>query len=315
MCTYNGAAHIAEQLESILDQTLPPTEIVLSDDASSDDTVDIALAVVGLRVPMTVLRNDVQLGITANFEQAISACHGEFIVLSDQDDIWAPHRLASALAVLSRRPTLLLLHSDARLVDAGGAPIGDTLFDALELTQRERELEHGGRAFEALLRRNLATGATTIFRRELYARAAPFPAGWVHDEWLAIIAAATGDVDVLEQQLIDYRQHGANQIGAARLSLWAKVRRVMEPRSERNERLATNFTTLESRLKALGPVIPPATLRRARGKAAHERMRLGLPAARLRRLIPVLRAVARGHYRKFSRGKGDVVRDLVQPAN
>lgn len=315
MGTHNGAAHIAEQLESILSQSLLPSEIVLSDDASSDDTVSIAREVVGSRVPLTVMLNPTALGVTANFEQAISACAGEFVALSDQDDVWLPDRLSTAVSELARRPDLLLLHADARLVDADGKPLGHTLFDALELTQRERDLVHGGRAIEALLRRNLVTGATTVLRRELATRAAPFPTGWVHDEWLAIIAAATGTVDLIEDPLIDYRQHGANQIGASRLSLGGKVRRVLEPRGERNRRLAANFATLESRLEALGTAVAPATLVLAHGKAAHERMRLGLPAARLRRVVPVVRAVARGRYRRFSRGKGDVLRDLVQPAN
>jgi glycosyltransferase involved in cell wall biosynthesis len=315
MGTHNGAAHIAEQLESILSQSLLPSEIVLSDDASSDDTVHIAREVIGSRVPLTVLLNKRALGVTANFEQAISACTGEFVALSDQDDVWLPDRLATAVSVLARRPDLLLLHADARLVDAKGEPIGHTLFDALELTRREREFVHGGRAIEALLRRNLVTGATTVFRRELAALAAPFPTGWVHDEWLAIIAAATGQVDLVDRALIDYRQHGANQIGASRLSLGGKIRRVMEPRGERNRRLATNFATLESRLEALGTGVDSATLVLARGKAAHERMRLGLPPARPRRVVPVLRAVVRGDYRRFSRGNGDVLRDLVQPAN
>ena len=314
MGTHNGAAFLTRQLESILGQSLQPTEIVLSDDASTDDTVEIAQQVIGSRIPLTVLRNATALGVTANFEKATLACTGDLIALSDQDDVWVPERLATAAAEFAERPGLLLLHGNARLVDATEAPLGQTLFEALEVTARERELVHTGRAFEALLRRNLATGATTVFRRTLLATATPFPRGWVHDEWLAIIAAAIGDVDLIDAALVDYRQHGENQIGAARLSFAGKVRRVMEPRLRRNQRLAANFEVLEAKLESLGAAVAPAKLALARGKAAHERVRLALPAVPVLRLGPVLREVASGGYRQFSRGRGDILRDLVQPS-
>jgi glycosyltransferase involved in cell wall biosynthesis len=313
MGTHNGAAYLAEQLGSILAQTLPPIEIVLSDDASTDGTVELAQRVVGDRVPLRVLRNDPALGVTANFEQAASATTGELIALSDQDDAWAPTRLEQVAAAFAARPALTLLHSDARLIDAAGAPLGDTLFGALEVTDTERELVHAGRAFDVLLRRNLVTGATTVFRRELLERALPFPREWVHDEWLAIIAAATGEIDLLEQPLVDYRQHGGNQIGATRLSLRGKFGRLAEPRRARNERLAVNSGILEQRLEQLD--VGAERLAAARGKAAHERFRRALPEVPLLRILPVARQVLRGDYRRYSRARADILRDLVQPVD
>ena len=312
--THNGAQWIAEQVESILAQSLLPIEIVLSDDASTDDTVAIAERVVAGRLPLRLLRNEPALGVTGNFEQAALACTGELIALCDQDDARHPNRLETMVAAFAARPGLLLLHGDARLVDSAGQSLGHTLFEALELSAEERELVHSGQAFDALLRRNLATGATTVFRRSLLDTATPFPRQWVHDEWLAIIAAATGEVDLLEAALVDYRQHGGNQIGATRLSLVGKVRRVSEPRAARNERLATNFGLLVEKLEALEG-IDPAKLEGARGKLAHERIRRDLPVIPILRIVPVLREVASGRYRRFSRGPADILRDLVQPAD
>lgn len=313
MGTHNGAAYIAEQLESILAGSVLPQQIVISDDASSDETLAVARATVADRVPLTVLYNDPALGVTRNFERAALACTSELVALSDQDDSWHPDRLAVAVAAFRDRPELTLLHADARLVDAAGSPLGHTLFEALEVSERERELVHSGRAIEALLRRNLVTGATTVFRRELLERATPFPPEWVHDEWLATIAAATGRVDLTDRTLIDYRQHGANQIGATRLGLRGKVRRVLEPRRARNERLARNFGILVERLAELDVTAEVREL--AAGKLTHELVRLGLPEARLLRVLPVMREVRTGGYRAFSRGRGDILRDLVQPAD
>lgn len=225
-----------------------------------------------------------------------------------------PHRLERALAEFDARPSLTLLHADARLVDEHGEPVGGTLLEAIEMTVAERDLYRAGAAFDALLRRNLVTGATTMFRRSLVETAAPLPPGWVHDEWLGIIAAATGEVDVIEVPLIDYRQHGGNQIGAARLSFVGKLRRMLEPRRARNERLAANSAVLVDRLDRLDGVALEHRAA-AREKAEHERVRNGYPASRWRRLGPVLRERRTGRYALSARGDADVVRDLLQPVD
>ena len=315
--THNGARFLTEQLTSILDQTEAPDEIVLSDDASTDGTAELAERIVAEHAGSTrlvVLRNPTPLRVTANFAQAIAATTGDLVALSDQDDVWMPHRLERARAEFDARPALTLLHADARLVDEHGHPIGGTLLEAIEFTAAERDLYRAGAAFDALLRRNLVTGATTMFRRSLLESAAPLPPGWVHDEWLAIIAAATGEVDVIEAPLIDYRQHGGNQIGAARLSLAGKLRRMLEPRRARNDRLAANSAVLAERLENLDGVALEHRAA-ARQKAEHERVRHGYPASRWQRLGPVLRERRTGRYAYSARGGADVVRDLLQPVD
>lgn len=315
LCTHNGARFLPAQLESIINQTLPPDEIVLSDDASTDDTVVIAEAIVarhpGMR--LRVVRNAQPLGVTKNFERAVLATEGDLIVLSDQDDLWYPNRIERAAAEFDRRPELLLLHGDARLVDADGEPLGSDLFAALEATPWELGSIAEGRAIEVFLRRNLALGAATMFRRSLLETAVPFDEGWVHDEWLAVIAAATaeGTVDFVPEPLIDYRQHGANQIGVRKLSFRGKFRRLMQPRRERNRRLLAAFEHLTARLEQLG--VAPEILAAAMQKVEHERVRNGLPRARVLRVVPVLREVRTGRYRTKGRGAPDVLRDLVQP--
>jgi glycosyltransferase involved in cell wall biosynthesis len=312
LCTRNGAAFIETQLRSILAQTVRPSEIVLSDDASTDDTVDIAVALVtaeGAGVSLHVLRNDPPRGVTANFEQAILACRGEFVALSDQDDVWMPNRLATALAVFTARPGLELVHSDAELIDDRGASLDVTLFQALEVGPLEVTAIHDGRGLELLLRRNIVTGATLMLRRELAVAAAPFPDAWLHDEWLAIVAASRGGFDVVAEPLIRYRQHGANEVGAAKLSVAGKFRRMIEPGALRSERLLARASQLAERAPALMPALVPAAV----DKLAHERMRSALPAFRPARLAPVLRELGTGRYRRFGRGATDAARDLLQP--
>lgn len=317
LCTHNGERFLAEQLTSILSQSPAPAELVLSDDASTDGTIELASRIMAGRpeVDFRLLHNDPPLGVTANFQQAVTAATGELIALSDQDDVWHPGRLQRIIEEFEARPGLLLLHGEARLVDASGAPLGANLFDALDTSPWELERIRSGRAFDALIRRNLALGASTVFRRELLEHAVPFPGSWVHDEWLAIIAAALGHgtVDYLAEPLLDYRQHGRNVIGVRKLGLRGKLRRLMEPRRQRNARLVVAFDDLQQRLEQL-PVAPDV-LAVSREKAEHERVRDRYPEGRLRRIGPVLAELRTGRYALSGRGLPDVARDLLQPVD
>jgi len=321
LCTYNGSAFLEEQLQSILDQTLRPTEIVVSDDGSTDGSADLVLGIFGAwqtrnpgaEVSLRVLRNATPLGVTANFEQALSACTGELIALSDQDDVWHADRLDRIVSVFGRRPSLYLLHTDARLVDAQGHPLGTTLLDTLGVSAEDRNAVHGGRAIDALLRRNIVTGATAVVRRSLVERARPFPASWVHDEWLAMVAAASGEMDLLDEPLVDYRQHEGNQIGASSLDLGGRLGRLTASRGARNARLLARAVALQERARTFEPAPSTETLGKIDAKLAHERMRSALPAARIGRVPAVLRALRAGTYRRYGLGLQDALRDLVQP--
>lgn len=313
LATHNGERFLEAQLHSILEQTMPVAEIVLSDDASRDGTVALARRVIGDRVPLTVLKNTPALGVRENFAAAMSATTAPLIALCDQDDIWHPRRVEAAVSVFASSPQTELLFTDARLVSGEGEPLGSTLFEALPLRAEERVLINSGRAVEAFLRRNLATGATITLRRELFKRALPFPEGWLHDEWLAMLAGAAGTIAFLDEPLIDYRQHGSNQIGVSAPTLRSRVSRVLEPRSERNRTLASRTRILVERLAA-DPGTDPAVLTAARGKLRIEQFRAGLPAARIRRILPVLREARSGDYERFtSQGRAEILRDLFQP--
>ena len=321
LCTFNGARFVREQVRSICLQTRAPLEIVLSDDGSQDNSIEVARATVleckaarpGLSVELRVLQNAAPLRVTKNFEQAVRACRGDLIALSDQDDVWTPTRLERMVAQFEARPELLLLHSDARLVAADGAALDTTLFNALEVAPFELEQIHQGHAFDVLLRRNLVTGATLVLRRSLLQGALPFPPQWLHDEWLAIIAAAIGTVDVIADPLIEYRQHGANQVGAKRPSIAFKIGKAFVARGTRYQTRLDKAVVLEQRLAELADQVSHSALDKIRGKVAHQRFRAALPKARLRRLLPVMREGWSGRYSQFGQGVYNAVRDLLEP--
>jgi glycosyltransferase involved in cell wall biosynthesis len=319
LCTCNGSRFIAEQVDTICRQTLPAAEIVLRDDASEDDTVTRAREVwercraerPEATPEMRIAVHPRRLGVAKNFATALADCGGDLIALSDQDDRWHPERLERLVARMDAQPSTLLLHGDARLVDAQGQWLGKTLFEALGMSDAELRKISEGRAFEVLLDRNLVTGAATIFRRGLLEAALPIPAHWVHDEWLGAIAAAMGSLDVEQVPLLDYRQHGGNQIGAQRENLPDAIRRAFKRRGDWHMHRLLRAQELEARLVELS-IAGPA-IEAVREKVAHHRARAALPADRARRPLPILREWSTGRYHRFGRGLRGVIKDLLEP--
>ncbi|MBX3099102.1 MAG: glycosyltransferase family 2 protein [Salinibacterium sp.] len=318
LCTHNGATYVREQVESILRQTVPASEIVLSDDASTDDTVAIVEATVAdwldPKPELVVIRNATALGVVANFEQAVLACTGDLIALSDQDDVWRRDKLEVVEPVFEAHPALLLVHSDATLVDGDLNPLRHSLLESLEATTKERRELVDGQSFRTFLRRNLVTGATVVFRRELLEKAVPFSPRWIHDEWLAIIAACLDSTLLIDDELIDYRQHGKNQIGAEKPTFAYKLGKLVEPRGERNLHLVERAEDLLERVELLQPAVSPDRVELARRNLLHQRRRQAVPRTRVLRIPAVAAGLLSGRYSTFSRGLIDVARDLVQPA-
>ena len=318
LCTYNGEKYLKAQLDSILAQSLVPSEIVISDDGSIDATLSIigdfvsrsARGELGVRI--TLLEPALRQGVAANFQRAIAACSGTLIALSDQDDVWREDKLDRLVSFMQSHPRCLLVHSDARLVDAVGHPIGHTLLSALRVSTEDKELIHSGAALTLLLKRNIATGATVLFRRELLARALPIPQGWIHDEWLAMTAAVVGGVGLLDEPLVDYRQHGSNEIGAQKLTMRILRTRFFGSRRDRNQQLLLRSQSLWNRAHEEESKVPAQILSAFTEKLDHERVRNYLPKSRLGRVVPITREVATGRYDRFGNGLGDALRDGLQ---
>ena len=312
LCSYNGARFIDAQLSSIFGGELPPDELVICDDHSNDETVAIAEKW-RLRYPNVVrlIRNEANLGISQNFEQGLILCSGDIVFLCDQDDLWDPSKLRRFLAEFDRRPRLMLLFSDAQLVDSDGAALPHSLFEAHDVTRDEARQIHGGAAFPALLRRNLVTGATAAFRREILQGALPLPRQWVHDEWLAAISAAIGQVDLLPEKLIDYRQHSHNQIGMRKRTFIEKLRSSLAPRVDFHLQRARRTEILLERLRALGPAIASEYLTITEEKLCHHLARARLPKNRMARVAPIAEEALSGRYARYSSGIRSIVRDIV----
>jgi glycosyltransferase involved in cell wall biosynthesis len=199
LCTYNGERFLREQLDSLLAQTHLNIEIVAVDDCSSDGSFSILEEYQARDPRVRPHSNAANLGFRANFERAVSMCSGEFIALSDQDDVWAPEKLSALLAVIGDHA---LAYCDSALIDEEGRDLDVAMSDMLTMVST-----HDPAVFANA---NCVSGHASLFRRELIARALPAPACFFHDWWLAAVAANSGGVVYCDRKLVAYRYHSAN---------------------------------------------------------------------------------------------------------
>jgi len=317
LCTYNGMTYLGEQLESLLAQARRPDEIVIGDDGSTDGSLDILDAFarraesLGMRV--SLFRQPGNVGYVRNFSDMLRNATGDVVFLCDQDDRWRADKLAVMTARFESEPDLMLLCSDARLVDADGRPMGISQFDALELGVAERQAVHEGRAFDVLLRRSMVTGATAAVRRSMVDSCLPVEDGWIHDEWLAIVISTLGRLDVVEQPLIDYRQHAANQVGMRKRTPKDKWRDLVCARGGQFRAEVARMQVLEKHLAGLGGRVRPDALAKLVQRRKHFEARVEIGRhARWRRLPMVWREARDGNYACYGSGRRSMLRDLLR---
>ncbi len=213
MCTHNGGRYLQEQLESIALQSRLPLELIVCDDQSTDDTI-LILNRFKAEAPFAVkvIRNSRRLGSTRNFDQAIGLTRGELVALCDQDDRWGPSKLERLSEVLREDPFLGGVFSDANLIDGEGHKTGQRLFAKHKFTPaKQRNFVSCPTA--TLLKHDVVTGATLMFRASIRRYCSPIPTSWVHDGWLAWMIALHSRLGLVAEPLVDYRIHAGQQLG------------------------------------------------------------------------------------------------------
>ena len=324
MCTYNGARFVGAQLESIAAQTRAPDELVVCDDRSSDETVS-AVERFAAQAPFPVrLRvNEQNLGSTKNFERAISLCAGDLIALSDQDDFWLPAKLARLEEEFARSPEVGLVFSDADVVDDEGRACGRRLWETVGLGRSERERLRAGNSIGDLLKGSTVTGATMALRASLRSLALPIPEDlpFIHDAWIALVVACVARVSAVEEPLVLYRRHAAQQVGPlGRTSLVGGLNAVASGETREALRRANPYdATLavaraaQRRLseKRVEGFDADKALAHLEARIAHLEARHALPRARLRRAPRVLRELLTLRYHRYSNGVASAAKDLL----
>jgi glycosyltransferase involved in cell wall biosynthesis len=197
LCTYNGENFLAEQLDSLVKQTYPNLEIIVTDDRSTDGTYAVLTNYAQQYSFVKIFKNEYNLGHTKNFEKAISLCTGDYIELADQDDVWALDKITQMVANIGDSA---LIYHDSEFIDDKGNSLGKKLSDVINMYQ--------GRSALPLLFMNCVTGHASLFKAELRKYLGSFNPEFHHDWWIGLIATQHGGIKYLDKTLVKYRQHG-----------------------------------------------------------------------------------------------------------
>ncbi|WP_417447326.1 glycosyltransferase family 2 protein [Kangiella sp.] len=192
LATYNGEKYILSQIESVLDQLSVDDELIVSDDNSSDSTLDIIRAI---NDPRIHVYSSLAGGVVSNFENALNKLNGDVVVLCDQDDIWLPGRLDLALDGLKSSDLVMVNY---QMVDS-------------ELNYIQGRLPIASLSFIKTFYRNGYLGCCMAFRASILPAILPFPKNVaMHDWWIALICLAKFRVAICNKVGVLYRRHSSN---------------------------------------------------------------------------------------------------------
>lgn len=214
MATYNGAKYLREQVDSILIQLGQEDELIVSDDGSTDDTIEILRGYNENRI--RIFHNNGRKGVVGNFENALRQVQGTYIFLADQDDVWIDGKVEKCITVLQNAD---LVVTDCYVTDSNLNIIEPSFF-----------ISRGSRSgFWKNLIKNSYLGACVAFRADLLKIVMPIPHNLpvYHEGWIASLADITGTVVFLDFKGLFFRRHENNTSCTAkktRLSRYGQFR-------------------------------------------------------------------------------------------
>jgi len=195
---YNGERYLKKQIVSILVQLNSDDEIILVDDFSTDSSLKIIEEIKDPRIK--VFSNNINIGVIKSFERAILIAKGEYIFLSDQDDIWMKDKVKTTVDLFKNSEALAIV-SDANVIDINEEVTLVSFF----------RWKNSGPGLIRNLYRNGFLGCCLSFRSEAVSFITPFPKRiQMHDEWIGLTCSLAGTVSFLDKPLIQYRRHGGN---------------------------------------------------------------------------------------------------------
>jgi len=328
MTTCQAGVFLRPQLESIASQTLPPDELIVFDDASTDGTWEV-LSDFASRAPFVchLTQQPHNVGLYRNIQEATAAVAGTVTVLADQDDFWEAEKLASVAQAFDDADVTLWF-SDADLIDDAGRPLGRRSWDAVGLSPTAAHALDSDTGLRRLLHGTTVTGATLAVRSDILGLAMPFPAElqgndhlFLHDGWLTVLAALHGRVVADPRSLTRYRQHPrqvTNMSMAPRshgsAELGSSDRRAHGTRSARRHDLLIEHARVglvAERLLAAPALVPVAEKVAYLHDLQHFLDIRTLPRTARRRRLHVGRQLFTGAYSRHARGVRTALLDLL----
>jgi len=217
LATYNGERYLSEQIQSLLDQTYAHWRLIIRDDGSMDDTLSIIYRYQNQYPQKIIVLEDGQanLGACRNFARLLEHSSADYVMFSDQDDVWLPAKIALTFEKMKTmvewygNDVPLLVYTDMKVVDDRLSIISESFWKNQAFNPAI------GRSLSRFLVSNVATGCTVMINKRLRDLSVPIPQeALMHDWWVGLIAVALGRTDYVAKATMLYRQHGTNVVGA-----------------------------------------------------------------------------------------------------
>jgi len=312
MAVYNGEKYIAEQINSLLIQSVVPDEIIICDDSRNDSTFH-AIQPFIKRNPRIINyhHNDIRLGVSKNFEKAISLTTGDIVFLSDQDDVWLHDKIKHLVSSISGSDVPRGAFCDSILVDENLNPLHATHWDLRDFHGKKKKFQSSNKTdnFLQFCRRVPIAGHNMAFSAKLKNLLLPFPdLTECHDTWIGLVIAATCGWTMVDETLTKFRQHQSNVSHAGKLSALQEA-----IQSINNNTFGWHvvlYDTLLERLLANGYAVEPQIIDMIRDRREHSAVRERMNCDFLSRTAYIIQETRSERYFKFGRGWVNIVQDL-----
>ncbi|MBO7453027.1 MAG: glycosyltransferase family 2 protein [Clostridiales bacterium] len=303
VCTYNGEKYISDQLKSIVAQTRKVDEIILCDDNSTDQTVDIADGILKESgIPYRFIVRNKNVGVVENFYSGIMEAQGDYIFTCDQDDIWELNKV-EIFSKEAGRSSKLLYFSNGYIVDSDGETVIGDLWKSYLF-----DFTNSSNMTKVLLNHCVVTGAAMMISKDIIHIAGRIPDGWLHDSWFAIIASLNDSIVPINNKTFRYRQHSNNVVGTRERNVKAKIQSWLK-----NFQVLKRVRTKEYiRYKALNDVDSPKYNKEINGciEFWHD-LTMIENSGLLRSIKIVMRHQLNGDYKKYQYGFRSSFRDFI----
>lgn len=212
LATYNGEQYLKEQLDSIIAQSYNEFRLLISDDASTDDTVKILKEYAEKDNRITVFFQKENSGVIKNFEFLLKKVENEYYMFSDQDDIWKEDKIEKSIKRIEETDSSLV-YTDLEVVDSDLNVIYKSYWKLKGIYNKIKKYNN----FESLYLNNFVTGCTIISKKDFIKDVLPLPNTSkfvLHDYWIPLLLSQKHKISYIEEPLIKYRQHKNNKIGS-----------------------------------------------------------------------------------------------------
>ena len=228
LSTYNSEKYLEEQINSIINQSNEGWNLLIRDDGSSDNTLQIISKYIDrFSTKIFLTSSGENIGIVKSYETLLRESKSEYVMFCDHDDVWLPDKIQLTLDKMTEREKEnpnqpILIHTDLKIVDNRLNEIHSSFWKLLKIKPSKLT------DFNLLSVYNYVTGCTVMINKEAKRIVLPFAdCVRMHDYWIALCVAKSGIIDVVNRQTILYRQHSENELGVRNLKVGFSLKKII----------------------------------------------------------------------------------------